>query len=671
MASPAQVLPAGAGWGVVVGIGFAFAALMLALTFLQRRFSTHAAHGAADFNTAGHAVKPGLVAAGIVSAWMWAATLLQSTTVTFRYGVSGAYWYAAGATLQILLCAIMACRLKTCAPWCSTYLEVVRVRHGRRVHAVFLCFALATNLLVSSMLVLGGAAVVNELTGMNIIASIFLIPASVAVYTVTGGLRATLIADYSHTIGLFVVIVYFFFSIWTGGGKIGSLARMSALLTRAAATHGVAGNYRGSYLTMRSRDGLVFGVINICANLATVFCDQSYHQRSIASRPTTAARGFLLGGSAWFPVPFVFATMMGLTARALMHTDRAMAVLSADQVSAGLAAPAAAVALCGQGGAAAVLVLLFLAVTSASSAQQIAVSSVFTYDIYRLYIRPDAGPRHTALVSHAAVCAWALVMAVVGLIWHYAHIDLGWLYTMMGIIVAPAVFPVFGSLAWSKTNAAACVAGMLAGLVCGLGAWIGTAAGLYGRATVATLGSSYPTLAGNLVSIALGTVVTVVWSVISPQNYDFSGTRAHGAPADWMSRIPAADTDNDADDALDKEKASIEVRSVDGGECNINYVRAAGLDPAHIGSMLRRVQLIAVGASAVLVVIVPAVAAAAAGVWTPRGLGAWVWLGFVWLCMSIYTVSIHPLIEARSGLCEIFRNMCRACSRSSSSSGHK
>ena len=490
---------------------------------------------------------------------------------------------------------------------------------------------------------------------MNIIASLFLIPASVAVYTVTGGLRATLIADYSHTIGLFVVIVYFFFSIWTGSGKIGSLERMSALLTRVAQTHGVDGNYHGSYLTMRSREGLVFGIINICANLATVFCDQSYHQRSIASRPTTAARGFLLGGSAWFPVPFVFATMMGLTARALMHNDPAMAVLSADQVSAGLAAPAAAVALRGQSGAVAVLILLFLAVTSASSAQQIAVSSVFTYDIYKLYIRPDAGPRHAMIVSHAAVCAWALVMAVFGLIWHYAHIDLGWLYTMMGIIVAPAVFPIFGSLTWSKTNSMGCVVGMLSGLVCGIAAWIGTAAGLYGRVTVDTLGSSHPTLAGNLVSIALGIIVTVVWSVISPQNYDFSGTRQHGAPVDWMCRIPA---DNGSDDAFDKEKASVEVHDVDGGECNINYVRAAGLDPAQIGSMLRRVQLIAVGASAVLVVVVPAVSAAA-GVWTPSGLGAWVWLGFVWLCLSIYIVSIHPIIEARSGLCEIFRNMCR------------
>lgn len=680
--SPAQVLPTGAGWGVVVGIGFVFAGMILLITFLQHRFTEAKVHDETEFNNAGHSVKPGLVAAGIVSAWTWAATLLQSTTVTFKYGVSGAYWYAAGATLQILLCAIMACRLKSCAPWCSTYLEVLRVRHGKAIHAVFLCFSFATNLLVSSMLVLGGAAVVNQLTGMNIVASLFLIPASVAVYTVTGGLRATLLADYSHTIGLFVVIIYFFFSIWTGNGKIGSLEHMVELLNKVAEKEGVDGNYHGSYLTMRSREGLIFAIINICANLSAVFCDQSYHQRSIASRPQTAARGFFLGGTAWFPVPFVFATMMGLTARALMHQDPAMAVLNDDQVSKGLVAPSAAVALRGQSGAVAVLILLFLAVTSASSAQQIAVSSVFTYDIYKLYIEPNAGPRRTVLVSHISVCAWALVMAVFGVIWNYAGIDLGWLYTMMAIIVAPAVFPIFASFTWSKTNSIGCVVAMLSGLVLGIIAWLVTAYGLYNEVSIATLGKSYPTLAGNLVSIMTGVIVTVVTSLIWPQNYDYSGTRASGAPADWQDRIPeelraeaglpvlerdVTSLGHDDESVAEAqspaevdEKAVSALQSassvVDGGLSNINYVLAAGLNPKEIYPLLRRVQIISVGASLCLVIIAPAVAQAA-GVWTPSGLGAWVWIGFVWLCWSIFAVSILPIIESWDGLAEIFRGI--------------
>ena len=211
--SPAQVLGVGVGWAVVVGLGFAFAAFMMVITYLQNRFTDHSTKSLEEFNSASRSVKPGLIAAGIVSAWTWAATLLQSSVMTYTYGVSGAYWYADGAMVQIMLCAIMACKIKTCAPFVSTFLEVVRIRYGKKVHVLFIAFALVTNLLVSSQLVLGGAAVVTELTGLHVLAGLFLIPTSVAVYTVTGGLRATFIADYSHTVGLFVVILYFFFKI--------------------------------------------------------------------------------------------------------------------------------------------------------------------------------------------------------------------------------------------------------------------------------------------------------------------------------------------------------------------------------------------------------------------------------------------------------------------------
>ncbi|WFD00844.1 hypothetical protein MYAM1_003599 [Malassezia yamatoensis] len=664
--SPAQVLGVGVGWAVVVGLGFAFAGFMLFITYLQNRFTDHNTKSLEEFNSASRSVKPGLVAAGIVSAWTWAATLLQSTVVTYNYGVSGAYWYAAGASLQIMLCAIMACKIKTCAPFVSTFLEVVRIRYGKKVHCVFIAFALVTNLLVSSQLVLGGAAVVTQLTGLHVLAGLFLIPTSVAVYTVTGGLRATFIADYSHTLGLFVVIMYFFFHVWTGDGKIGGLKQMSEKLDAVIQRgEGVVGNAGGSYLTMRSKSGLIFGVTNICGNLATVFCDQSYHQRSIASLPTTAARGFLLGGSAWFPIPFLFATTMGLAARALVGVDSSMAQLSESQVSAGLPAPSAAVALCGKGGAVAVLILLFLAVTSATSAQQIAVSSVFTYDIYKVYLRRDTSGKHIELVSHAAVCVWALIMAIFGLIWHYAGISLGWLYLMMGIIVAPAVFPIFGTLTWNKTNPKGCVVGMLLGLCLGVLTWLVTAYGLYKEVSVTTTNAAYPTLAGNLVSICVSTIITVVWSLISPQNYTFAETRAYNAPEDALLEPisssnkekgqitpPSSDTDTEGNKAY--VAPLTEYR--DAGVNNIEYVRAAGLDPDEINATAKRVIAISVTVSLLLVIVIPAIAASAK-VWKPAGLGAWVWLGFLWLLWSVLVVGILPLWEARAELAVVMRGI--------------
>jgi Na+/proline symporter len=44
------------------------------------------------FSTAGRTVKSGLVASAVVSSWTWAATLLQSSGVAYKYGVSGPFW---------------------------------------------------------------------------------------------------------------------------------------------------------------------------------------------------------------------------------------------------------------------------------------------------------------------------------------------------------------------------------------------------------------------------------------------------------------------------------------------------------------------------------------------------------------------------------------------------
>jgi len=152
-------------------------------------------------------------------------------------------------------------------------------------------------------------------------------------------------------------------------------------------------------------------------NFGTVFCDNGYYNKAIAASPVHALPGYILGGLSWFAIPWLCATTMGLSALALegnpafpTFPDR----MSDADVSAGLVLPYAAVALLGSGGAVATLLIVFMAVTSASSSgtahprvvmdyfnftkngkksnnalEYIAVSSIFTYDIYHTYIKPD------------------------------------------------------------------------------------------------------------------------------------------------------------------------------------------------------------------------------------------------------------------------------------------
>jgi Na+/proline symporter len=121
------------------------------------------------------------------------------------------------------------------------------------------------------MLILGGSAAVTDLTGINTIAACFLIPISVCTYVFVGGIRSALFCDYVHTMVLFVFILVFMFTAFTTSDKIGSPTRMWELLQEAAARSPVPNNAEGSYLTMRSVSGLIFGVVNVIGNFSTVF----------------------------------------------------------------------------------------------------------------------------------------------------------------------------------------------------------------------------------------------------------------------------------------------------------------------------------------------------------------------------------------------------------------
>ena len=82
---------------------------------------------------------------------------------------------------------------------------------------------------------------------------------------------------------LLIIIFIFAFTAYTTNVNLGSPGKVYDLLVEAAKRHPVEGNASGSYLTMRSKEGAIFFVINIVGNFGTVFCDNGEfcQQRSL------------------------------------------------------------------------------------------------------------------------------------------------------------------------------------------------------------------------------------------------------------------------------------------------------------------------------------------------------------------------------------------------------
>lgn len=106
--------------------------------------------------------------------------------------------------------------------------------------------------------------------------------------------------------------------------------------------------------------------------------------------------------------------------------------MTSSEVSTGLVLPYSAMTIAGNGGAAAVVLITFMAVTSTLSAQVIAVSSIISFDIYREYFNKSASDQQIIRWSHFGVVFFALFSAGFSTMLYYVGVDLQWTLYMLG-----------------------------------------------------------------------------------------------------------------------------------------------------------------------------------------------------------------------------------------------
>jgi len=199
-----------------------------------------------------------------------------------------------------------------------------------------------------------------------------------------------------------------------------------------------------------------------------------------------------------------------------------MLPITADEAGSGLVPPAVADHLMGTSGAVLILIMLFMAIVSTGSAESIAVSSLVAYDIYREYIKPEATGEDILFVSRIVVVGFGLVMGALAILLYELGLNLGWVYLFMGIVIGSAVCPLWNMMTWSKASGTGAVVAAWAGFILAVVAWMVGAKIQSGSVSVDNLGTNEVMLAGNLVAILSSAAIHFVWSIVYPQNFDFS-----------------------------------------------------------------------------------------------------------------------------------------------------
>ncbi|KAK7224957.1 hypothetical protein V2G26_012960 [Clonostachys chloroleuca] len=654
----ASPLPQVVGYVLVVVVGLLFAFVMIGITALLKRTQGEDNSKIETFMVADRKVGTGLVASAVVSSWLWSTALLSCVLVTYSYGVSGAFWYGAGCSPMIAAFAYLGIICKKRIPEAHTVLEVIRLRYGTLAHVSFGFLAVVNNLFNTINMILGASSVISFLTGMHIMSSTFLVPVGVVLYTLFGGIKATFLTDYIHT--TIIVILCLYLTIKTFQHEsVGSIGGLYDLVVAAQDEHKIAGNYQESILTMTSKEGINFAIILLVSNFGCVIMDTGYFIKAFAASPSSVVPGYIAGSISYFSIPWCLGTILGLVAIGLEGSSsfptypRAM---TSEEVTTGLVLPYAAMAVAGTGGAVAVLLMTFMAITSTLSAQVIAVSSIFSFDFYRTYVNTEARSSDLIRWSRFGVVLFGIVSAGLTAACHYGGIDMAWTLYTIGIVVCPGTFPTVFAILWRRQSRVAAIGSSYLGIITGIAVWLGTAYRFGGEISIATTGLTLPCMYGTVASMFSPLLFTIIISYFWPAQDDWETLEEHKLAVTDNSESGGVSA-NEAEEAPknagpSKHDSSISV--VDKADADVQQRR-----------WTRQAMIWAIATFLGHWVLWPLPIYAANYIFSKTFFTAWVVVSIIWLWASSITVSVWPLWSGREQLIGVYRALFKSGSSSS------
>ena len=515
---------------------------------------------------------------------------------------------------------------------------------------------------------------------MHIIAATFLLPAGVAMYTFVGGIKATFLTDYFHTFIIMIILCWFSVKAFTIP-EIGSMGQLFDLVKAATEKFPIDGNHQGTYLTMTSKGGILFGVLHTCANFGLVIMDTSFFQKSFSASPRAVVPGYVIGGIAYFAIPWFIgtlasATVLGLEDNPIFPTyPRRM---TSTEVSGGLVLPYFAMTIAGKGGAAGILIITFMAVTSTLSAQIIAVSSIISFDIYRTYLKPNALDKDIIRWCHYGVIGFALFASGFSTMLYYVGIDMGWTLYMLGVLTCPGIFPTTFSILWRKQSKAAAIVSPLLGMVTGIAVWLGSAYALYGTVTIKTTGSTLPCVYGTVASAFSPLPYSVIITFLfKPQDYDWADFRKEKLAFDSDAETIVEDEKKNVTVALPAGGVLADKKPVaDGPEIDTETGVSAPEDDSDASpqQLKRWGRIASAWALATFLghwVLWPLPMHASKYVFEKGFFSAWLVVGVIWLWITLFVVGFYPIIDGREELLDVWRSWKGLASRKKGSEGGK
>lgn len=659
-----HLLNQGAGYGVLLGVGGLFAGGMILTTRFLSKYLHENAKSTETFSVANRSVKTPLTTSAVYSSWSWADELLWCATMVYNYGIQASFYYGAGLCIQIAVMATIGIHAKKKMPKAHTSLEIVGMRYGNACHILFMFLSLVNNLLSCASMILAASGAISIIAGnLNIAAATMLIPFGVILYTAVGGLKATFLTDFVHTLILLTVLCYFNTAVLTSE-LIGGLDGLYKLMVKNDGERYIEGNYKGSAMTGKSQGALFFGLILTAGNFGLTVMDSSFWQKTFSSDVRSTVPAYLIAAVLIFANVWPLGVIIGSASIVLENTPafptypRAM---NQFEIDSGYVLPYVLKAVLGNGGVGALLLVIYLAVTSTVSSQMISVSSIISYDIYRKYINPQAQNKHMIRISHFGVVFFGLFSAGFALMLHYVGVDMTWMGYFMSMAICPGVIPLIFTITWDKQPRIAAFVSPIVGMICGIAVWLSTAYHYFGVISIVSTGAQLPCLFGSMTALLLPGVVSIIITLIKPEKFDWALLNTDHLIVEYHSESEesTADSDTDVNESSGEKKAENDVRVSNKDSSLVEEeVGPAPITEKELDFYIKVATIATVFILLVTWVLWP-LPLYRNWVFSEAYFKGYVVMGLVWVYAALLIVGIYPIIAGRESIAIVFRGIYR------------
>ena len=660
--SSVHLLNQAAGYGVLIGVGALFAGGMILTTFLLQKYLHENANSTETFSVANRSVGTFLSASAVYSSWSWSTEFLFVSLMTYNYGVQAGYYYGAGLAIQIAVMSVIGIHAKKRIPTAHTSLEAVQLRYGKAAHLLYLVLSLICNICSCLAMILACASGISIIAGnLHIVASTMLIPFGVLLYTVVGGLKATFLTDFVHTTVLLVVLCYMNTAVLTSD-QVGGIDGLYDKIIEVSKTKFIEGNYDGSILTGKSKGSVIFGLVLTAGNFGLTVMDSSFWQKTFSASPRATVPAYLLTAFLIFSNVWPISAIIGGSLH-FLESDPSFPTyprkMTQYEIDSGFVLPYVLKAILGNGGVGALLLILYLAVTSTVSAQMVSVSSIVSFDIYKKYIHPNAQNKSMINVSHITCVVFGLGIAGFSIMLHYVGVNMTWFGYFIPMAICPGVIPLIFTVTRDRQTFWAAFISPIVGFAAGLAVWISTAYHFYGSVTIESTGGQLPALYGSLTALLLPGTLSIIISFIKPEKFDWEKLKQVNL---------LVDGDSSSEVEIDNDTPTIPKEKQDGVEVNFESDETSSLEQqqqSQAASQLTVKEMdfwIKISTGSVIFILLVTwviwpMSVYRDWVFTASYFKGYVTVALIWLYTTLIVIGLVPFYTGRHSAAKVFRGV--------------